>query len=63
MYQSRLKEIFSLSVNFLYKKINGGVIVVENEVRKAADMFSINFIEKNCITILCIIKNETGQLR
>ena len=35
----------------------------ENEVRKSADMFSIQFIEENCIAILCVINNATGQLR
>lgn len=41
MYQSRLKEIISLSVNSLYKKINGGVIVVENEASLQLQLASI----------------------
>lgn len=35
----------------------------ENEVRNPADMYSIQFIEENCLTILCVINNATGQLR
>ena len=35
----------------------------ENEVRNSADMYSIQFIEENRLTILCVINNATGQLR
>ena len=35
----------------------------ENKVRNSADMYSIQFIEENRLTILCVINNATGQLR
>ncbi len=41
MYQERLKEIVSLSFKSLYKKINGGLITVENEASLQLQFSSI----------------------
>ena len=41
MYQERLKEIVDLSFKSLYEKINGGLIVVENEASLQLQISSI----------------------
>lgn len=41
MYESRLKEAVNLSLKSLYEKINGGLIVVENEASLQLQLSSI----------------------
>jgi hypothetical protein len=41
MYQDRLKEIIALSFESLYEKINGGLVVVENEASLQLQLSSI----------------------
>jgi len=41
MYQSRLKTIMDLSFNCLYEKIDGGLIIVENEASLQLQLSSI----------------------
>ena len=41
MYKTRLKEIVNLSFKSLYEKINGGLVIVENEASLQLQFSSI----------------------